>query len=51
MRHRHVFHHYAPFIAEVLKCTASELSPQVYNYAIGEAKMVYSLIKELNHLL
>jgi hypothetical protein len=45
------FHNYAPFIAEVLECTTSELSTQVYNYAIGEAKAMYNLIKELDRLL
>jgi hypothetical protein len=48
MRHRHVFHHYAPCIAEVPECTISELNPHVCNDAVGEAKVVYKLIKELD---
>jgi hypothetical protein len=44
MRHRHIFYNNAPFIIEVLKCAASELSPQVCDDAVGAAEMVYDLV-------
>jgi hypothetical protein len=42
------FYNNAPFIAEVLECTASELSPQVYDDVVGEAETVYDLVEEFN---
>ena len=50
MSYRYVLQSYAPIIAEIPERSAAELSPQVYDYAIWNPKMMYDLIEELNCL-
>ena len=50
MRHRDVFYHYAPFIAEVPKSVPGELSTQISDDAVGYAETVDDLVKERDSL-
>ena len=51
MGYRHVLYDYASVIAEVLECSAGELSAQVSDYAVGNPKSMYDLIEKLHSLL
>ena len=50
MRHRDVFHYYAPFIAEVLKSVPGELSTQIGDDAIRYAETMDNLVEERDSL-
>ena len=44
MSYRHVLYSYASVIAEVPKCSASELSTQITDYVVRNPTTMYDLI-------
>jgi hypothetical protein len=51
MGYRHVLYDYASVITEVPECSASKLSAQVGDYAVGNPESMYDLIEEFHSLL
>ena len=50
MSYRHILYDYASVIAEVLECSAGELSTQIGDYAIRNPETMYDLIEEFYSL-